>query len=39
LKPYFFYEVAAELGAAATTTEPAELDSSVGDAEHVCQEV
>jgi hypothetical protein len=34
-----FYEVAAELGAVAVTMEPAGLDSSVGDAEHVCQEV
>jgi hypothetical protein len=32
------HEVAAELGAAATM-EPAELDSSVGNAEHLCQEV
>jgi hypothetical protein len=34
-----FREVAAELGAKATTAEPAGLESSVEDAEHVCQEV
>jgi anti-anti-sigma regulatory factor len=33
-----FYEVAAELGAA-VTTEPAGLESSIENAEHVCQEV
>jgi hypothetical protein len=35
----FFNEVAAELGAVAMTTELAGLESSIGDAEHVCQEV
>jgi hypothetical protein len=34
-----FREVAAELGAKATTAEPAGLESSIKDAEHVCQEV
>jgi hypothetical protein len=34
-----FREVAAKLGAKATTAEPAGLESSVEDAEHVCQEV
>jgi hypothetical protein len=34
-----FREVAAELGAKAMTAEPAGLESSVEDAEHVCQEV
>jgi hypothetical protein len=39
LKTFLFYEVVAELAAVAATMEPAGLDSSVGDAEHVCQEV
>jgi hypothetical protein len=34
-----FYEVAAKLGVVAMTMEPAGLESSIGDAEHVCQEV
>jgi hypothetical protein len=34
-----FFEVAAKLGAAAMTTEPAGLESSIGDVEHICQEV
>jgi hypothetical protein len=35
----YFCEAAAELVAKATTAEPAGLESSVEDAEHVCQEV
>jgi hypothetical protein len=36
---FAFREVAAKLGAKATTSEPAGLESSVEDAGHVCQEV
>jgi hypothetical protein len=38
-KKIVFREVAAELGAKATMSEPAGLESSVEDAGHVCQEV
>jgi hypothetical protein len=38
-RSFAFLEVAAKLGAMATTAEPAGLESSVENAEHVCQEV
>jgi hypothetical protein len=36
---FAFLEVAAELGGKATTAEPVGLESSIENAEHVCQEV
>jgi hypothetical protein len=36
---FAFCEVAAELGAKTMTTEPAGLESSIENTEHVCQEV
>jgi hypothetical protein len=36
---FAFREVGTELGAKTTTIEPARLESSIENAEHVCQEV
>jgi hypothetical protein len=38
-RSFAFLEVAAELGGKATMAEPAGLESSIENAEHVCQEV